>query len=405
MHYPSFSACLGASQYTGLLSFEQRLQTLSIDCNPYQSKTALAANSPVFVGRKRELHAFHQALSAPNPAAISVEGEPRIGKSSLLNQVVAQLQQYDNLITLRCDAQGMGKTDQSHFFAGLASSIIDCLGHASPDNLPKSYNDFLAIIQKYAQQYRFVLVLDEFEVLADNPIFDKIFFDNLRSLGNNPDNCFGFLIASHNTLESLCHRGHIKGSRFYNIFDVYILGLLEIKATRQLIQLPLDFLNISIDSDTLRKVYIRHPYYLQMGLAEIINAQQLEFDYDPKRIKNNMLATMQDLWLRRTPAEVNYLFQAIAQQKLPNDHIRYVLESRGLLIVENNKSRLFANLFKYSLPNSLLPSGYSLNQYLKIISQNPENSFQMSYSKTVWERIKSMLEEVGKLYQYFKPSN
>jgi AAA+ ATPase superfamily predicted ATPase len=405
MHYPSFTAFLGSSQYAGLLSLEQRLKTLSINSNPYQSKIALAANSPVFVGRNRELHTFHRILSSDNPASISIEGEPRIGKSSLLNQVVTQLQQYDNLIILRCDAQGMGKTDQSHFFAGLAFSIMVCLGNTIPNNLPKSYSDFLLIIQKYCQDYRFVLVLDEFEVLTDNIFFDKLFFDNLRSLGNNPDNRFGFLIASHNSLKSLCYRGNIKGSRFYNIFDVYPLGLLDKISTYQLVNKPLNSFKIYINNyDSFIKYYGCHPYYLQCVLAEMVSAKISGFEPNYKRVKNNIIPLMQDLWLRRTQEELLYLFKSIAKHKLDDDNISYHLESRGLIEVEGDTSCLFSILFKYSLPDELISTDYKKNNYLNSIKQDPKKFISALSAKTAWEQAKMVIGEIGEVYKDFKPN-
>lgn len=86
-----FRAQLGNPSAPGLLPLAQRLQTLPKNQNPYVPGTALVANSPVFFGREQLIHEISAGLRRPKPDCISVLGVRRIGKSSLLNQVVAKL--------------------------------------------------------------------------------------------------------------------------------------------------------------------------------------------------------------------------------------------------------------------------------------------------------------------------
>ena len=87
-----FIAQLGNSQNQGLLSLDERLATLPINPNPYITGASLPPNSPLFFGRQRELHDILSVLRRPDkPSSVSILGERRIGKSSLLNQVFQAL--------------------------------------------------------------------------------------------------------------------------------------------------------------------------------------------------------------------------------------------------------------------------------------------------------------------------
>ncbi len=84
------------------------------------------------------------------------------------------------------------------------------------------------IAELAAQEYRFVLIVDEFELMAGNPNFDTDFFKHLRALGNNKDYRFAYLLASRRPLQKLCEVDRIEHSSFWNIFGItFTLGLLQ----------------------------------------------------------------------------------------------------------------------------------------------------------------------------------
>ncbi len=85
--------------------------------NPYQANTALVANAPTFVGRRQIMHEIAASLCRPgSPSSVSLLGERRIGKSSLLNQMRGRLAEEPNLITLFANAQEWSQRSQRHFF-------------------------------------------------------------------------------------------------------------------------------------------------------------------------------------------------------------------------------------------------------------------------------------------------
>ena len=84
----NLTAQLGNSQTPGMLSKEQRLTQIQPGQNPYICGASLPGNSAVFYGRGYELGGTISVLDNPHkPGNVSILGERRIGKSSLLNQV------------------------------------------------------------------------------------------------------------------------------------------------------------------------------------------------------------------------------------------------------------------------------------------------------------------------------
>lgn len=109
-----FTARLGQAGQPGLLDAQARLTGLQAGTNPYVTGTALPANAPVFAGRKTTLHQILSVLRAPGkPACVSLLGERRIGKSSLLNQVYEALAAEPGLVAIRASALNWNQNSRS----------------------------------------------------------------------------------------------------------------------------------------------------------------------------------------------------------------------------------------------------------------------------------------------------
>lgn len=358
----NFTARLGSGDNPGLHPLEERLSWISKGENPFQADSALPENSPVFFGRENLLHRFRLKLCTDNPGHISLVGDPRIGKSSLMNQLKAILEAKEGLITICCNAQGLNEASQKRFFTDLGESIAGALNEEL-EKLLEDFDQFQCYIRQQAEEYRFVLLLDEFEILADNPVFDVTFFNNLRSLGDNPENRFGFFIISHEHIRTLCHTEAIRGSRFWNIFDAWVLGLLEKEVACQLIKRPLGQAEIFLDTtpDQFLKRYGRHPFLLQRALHEYAFSAQHGLTPDLRHLDRNLYNVMQDLWMRRNKEEVTRLFEVIAERTIPRDRITEELEDRGLLY----EGKLFCLGFAVALPDDLLPKKHDIEKSLQ----------------------------------------
>ncbi len=356
-----FIAQLGNTQHQGLVSLEQRLATLPVGQNPYITGASLPPNSPLFFGRQRELHDILSVLRQPNkPSSVSILGERRIGKSSLLNQIFQALAKEDKLIALFATAQNFGQLTEETFFKSLKQSIAQVLNSDLIENEAVSYDNLRDYIQSLAKQgYRFVIMIDEFEKLSGNPDFKTSFFSHLRALGERPEFRLGYVIASRHALKDLCRSHKIEESSFWNIFGTQkIMGLLNEKEASDLWLKPmLSTLSNRITEQYLIKIFHNvtdlsghHPLFIQIIASECWNAWKGGFKVDDIALKNNLREFMEDLFYQRSQenkAEWEMLLKAAAEKTIDHNYIFNELYLRGL-ILEGGKvfSPYFAEVIK-----------------------------------------------------------
>jgi len=222
-----FMAQLGRADHPGLLDREQRLARIERGRNPYVTGESLAADSPVFCGRERELAETLAVLRRPDkPGNVSVLGERRFGKSSFLNQIYGALAAEPDLVSIRATTQDWSDACPERFFTGLHRAILEALdgtGYIREGDRGevRDYSGLRDVIRRLARKgLRFVLLLDELERITGGQAFDADFFGNLRALGDRPEYRCGYLIASRRPLKDLCRDHRIEESSFWNIFGL-----------------------------------------------------------------------------------------------------------------------------------------------------------------------------------------
>jgi hypothetical protein len=306
-----FIAQLGNTQHQGLLSLEQRLATLLVGQNPYITGASLPPNSPLFFGRQPELHDILSVLRQPNkPSSVSILGERRIGKSSLLNQIFQALNKEDKLCAVFATAQNFSELTEQTFFKSLKQSISQVVHPDLIENEAVSYDNLRDYIHSLAKQgYRFVIMIDEFEKLSANPNFNTSFFSHLGALGERPEFRLGYVIASRHALKELCRSHKIEESSFWNIFGTQkILGLLNEKEasdiwTKSMLftlsnKITEQYLINNLHNVTDLSGY--HPLFIQIIASESWNAWLGGFNISKIELKVNLRQFMEDLFYQRS---------------------------------------------------------------------------------------------------------
>lgn len=150
--------------------------------NPYVTGHELAPDSPVFFGREEVIQAIRARLLSPaKPQSVSLLGERRSGKSSLLNQLRLSLAQEPNLLLLQTNTQNWNHIDPAGFFSSLHLALCQGLQLDTPPAPCQEFEPLRDRLERFAQSHRFVVLFDEFERLADNPKLGADFFANLRN--------------------------------------------------------------------------------------------------------------------------------------------------------------------------------------------------------------------------------
>ncbi len=197
--------------------------------NPYLSRVMIEQPSR-FYGRQRELGRIFSRIGSSRPQSVSVVGERRIGKSSLLNALTwPEMQERyltgpGALAFVYIDFQQLPNIQLPDFFDLLIARIAATLPEleATPhDNQYRRYQNVLEGLRE--KETGLVILLDEFDSVTSNPAFGPDFYSFLRSCANNYP--VAYITSSKLDLQRLCHSTTIADSPFFNIFsNLYLRG-------------------------------------------------------------------------------------------------------------------------------------------------------------------------------------
>ena len=196
-----------------------------------------------FYGRQRELQHVMARIGAQTPQSISLVGERRMGKSSLLWHLsqreiyASHLETPERYVFMLMDCQGQQHLNQE----GFCRAFGEHLGTAVGDRLEVAEVGDLSGVERVAQamegaDLRLVCLFDEFETITRNADFGTEFFGFLRSMANAYP--VAFVTASRSNLETLCHNREISESPFFNIFSHIRMGPMSEVEVRELITKP-----------------------------------------------------------------------------------------------------------------------------------------------------------------------
>ncbi len=132
--------------------------------NPYVIGNAVG-NSSAFVGREDVLQNVRNVLQHPQQNAIVLYGQRRIGKTSILKELEAQLAQAGYL-PIFFDLQDKGKLPLEQVNQELADKISDKLNSQSKQTLEE-------ILSHWQSSKNLVILFDEFEAFAGNEFEER----------------------------------------------------------------------------------------------------------------------------------------------------------------------------------------------------------------------------------------
>jgi len=234
--------------------------------NPY-SCGHLVKDPAMFFGREGELKRLQTCLT--NMQSASIVGMSRIGKSSLLYQLVRNLpdKMGQNYVPVYVDLQDPRYQSPAGFLKSVVMGLSERMGGILAVDSVRDMSSFFDTIDGLGRiNARPVLCLDKFEEFVQRPKeFSSDFLEALRALCGQAK--LAMVTASRESLSDLV-RSDGQGSPFANIFQRVDLGLLEPDAAQALRREPLERQGIRLsqtDDELVQELGGRHPFFLQMA--------------------------------------------------------------------------------------------------------------------------------------------
>ncbi|MDM8539788.1 TIR domain-containing protein [Desulfococcaceae bacterium HSG9] len=304
-----------------------------------------AVPTQLFCGRKEVLQAITARIGGPALQSVSIVGERRMGKSSLLvyvkNELVKRLPQNHNYLIIYIDLM----KGFCHTRKGLMHALRRELTKAWREPWSKDGDGDLevfdfAVEDLQDENIRLILCLDEVENLTKRPgEFDDL-LEDLRANGQMGQ--IGMITASAQPLADLCNE-HKLSSPFFNIFSQNWLGLLKADEWKSLVKN-----NMPVNQDDLlfiAEMVGGHPLFTQIAafhLWEIKAKGAVDYDHLKSLLKQEITPHLKYLWQKLSSCEKMALrYYTGKSVGVPPRIILNQLSRRGIL----GKNQLFCQLF------------------------------------------------------------
>ena len=241
--------------------------------NPYLNRV-MVPHPAMFFGRRALVRRIMSRVSAPKPQSISIVGERRIGKSSLLNYLRSPpartevLDSPGSFLFLLIDFQQARTLDAGQFFGLIFSELRRQHAGRIELELPEEDEGMRLLCEALASSgLHLVFLFDEFECVTKNERIRPDLYSFLRSLANRYPVCF--VTASGRDLKDMCVSHEISDSPFFNIFTVQHVGLFQEEEARALVCQPSESRGVPLAPIVERVLRMggRYPFFLQMACA------------------------------------------------------------------------------------------------------------------------------------------
>ncbi|MEW6756119.1 MAG: ATP-binding protein [Candidatus Latescibacterota bacterium] len=195
------------------------------------------AGTAGFFNRTSEIMRICSRIGADRPQSVSVVGEPKVGKTSLLNWLYDReargryLEEPERYVFLSLDLATAPPRDPTAFFQRLTEAWQAQGGSAAEP----TYDGLSAMVKGLMEERRrLVVLLDDFGRVTANSSFPVGFFSFMRSLANGSD--VGYVTTSSTDLQKLCSTQDLEESPFFNIFTTVHLEPFKQDEARQLVE-------------------------------------------------------------------------------------------------------------------------------------------------------------------------
>ncbi len=260
---------------------------MSLPTNPYTAGDPVG-RSPSFVGREDVLRDVLRVLHHPEQNAITLYGQRRIGKTSVLQYLEAHLPEEGPYRPVYFDLMGYAGRPLGDLLRSLARRIARVLDSPAPDlgaaPEPAFRETWLpGILRSLPPEEQLILLMDEFDVQADPNADRRIkqrFFAYMRDLRRLDPLRLQFVFVLGRTIDDL----DIVAQGLFKDLPSKRVSLLKRKDAEHLIRLSEREGSLSWEKGAVTRVWrlaSGHPYLTQALCAEVWEAAYEASDHPP----------------------------------------------------------------------------------------------------------------------------
>jgi serine/threonine protein kinase/AAA+ ATPase superfamily predicted ATPase len=334
--------------------------------NPYMNRVMIQ-DIEEFYGRRNEVEKIYSRVGSSRPQSISLVGERRIGKSSLLNFInhPVNRQKYlktpDEYIFIFIDFQEKRGIEISEFFSIIFEALLNEFNGKLKIDVQANYEGFKKIVSTFEEAgLKLILLFDEFELVTKNKNFDSEFYSYCRSIANNFN--VAYIVSSGRNLQTLCHSKEISDSPFFNIFSNLTLSQFNRTEAVSLITGPAQKMNHTLQPyvDFIIDIAGYYPFFIQIACAalfEQLKDKNLKLHSLQDAVKEDFLdeakVHFQQIWETASDEQREVVLLLCQAKKIPPSqlYILKILEKEGYIKPGKSKPEVFSSLFKEYILN------------------------------------------------------
>jgi len=301
-------------------------------------------------------------LNATPPGSISIVGDRKIGKSSLLNHIYSRaarhqhLEHPDRTIMVFLDLQEEKNMSMESFVGTLLGiANLELRGRVDVSGCARSLDGVKDMVQRLeGASIRLTVLLDEFEAVTTNPNFNLEFFSFLRFLANHYN--VAYVTSSARDLQVLCHTKEISDSPFFNIFSTMRLSVFQREEAEELIRVPSERVGKPLGPyvEPILDMTGLFPFFIQMACSHAIeyldehpDAREPDFREVHRRFYEEARLHYRYIWDGFDTHEKSTVLRVARGRGLPDalKHVLSELGSRHYVEDDRGRPKLFASSF------------------------------------------------------------
>ena len=331
----------------------------------------------MFFGREKEEKTLLQNIAQNDYALIA---NRKTGKTSLLNKIFPRLKDIPNFQVFYCDLQAV--YDYESFFGELAISYPELEAEINQLNKlsPLDFRRVMGNIKQNNSNRQIIFIFDEVDELLAYDIQEKEkLFKTFRTLSQREN--IRFIFSGTTTL---VRRVRDPDSPFFNFCDLIKLELLEEKAARELITVPMKTLGVQFDNEAvivqrILNLTARHPNIIQYicnALIEIINDKQerkiIEQDLDSVTTSQKFYEEFESLiWGQSSAVEKLIVYTMWSYPEFTESEVIEDFNKRGIA-VEGVKASLEILLTYSTLSKKNDKYFFTFREFAKLMAKRSD---------------------------------